>query len=983
MAESMYENLRKKDVRSTFVSAPRLMNLGQSLRKYAPFLATLLIIGLNLISYLYNLTGFLMGGDEGGYLYQAWRFSLGELPYRDFLTPQMPLFLSFGALIYKLFGPSIFAFRLSSVLAMFGAAFFVYLMAREILGEWGAALSLAVFLLYREIFPSARCFRPEPYMMLFIGLALYLLVSSWEEESSRSRIYLLVGAGVAFGLASLTKLFGILALGAYLLGSLYLWWSRMARLREMIYRLLLVGIPFTLIVGAVMFAFYWTSPNFFDCVLEHHLRQGKELTWGQVIAKGITFYEDFFSEKWPLLAFVLLGVADSLWRRDRMRVAFCWPLLTGLAFFAMKRDLFPRYMLYLVPAFSLLFGAWVERWLDVLAPTLLSGNGGWRMGDGEWASCEGKLSSSPSTKGGRLVKSLLSRAAQFFFLACALAVLIYLWKDSRKFINRWENGTLRLVDYIQTLTSKDDVILGDYQEVNFFAQRRSTYLGAGISGGATGSEQITDKALIEEVRRNNVKLLFIHVGSSYSGSPHHLSKMRDYDYFYDYVRSHFNFLGRFNRNGEVHEIYYVGNPPNMGLRWARNFELQDYRVQASAVRAGEEIHVTLQWQVKGKTDVDATVFLHFHDDKDNLWGQGDGALMDSSYFLSSKWEPDEIDRQVYTLLVRPGTPPGQYRISMGLYRPDTGERLPLLNEQGQPIGTEFELGTVQVTEAYRGSIPQVPGTSKVPGTCKDFGPIWLLGFDRSAETLNQGDALHLTLCWQARQDVKEDLRLHLRVGEAEGFFPPAGEAYPTGVWRKGELLCGQYDLLIPAAAQAGPQELFVNLVDGEGKAVRSEGMALDKITIRELERSFALPSISRPMRLEMGEGIFFLGYDLPVTQLRSGQTLPLTLYWTAQRNISTSYTAFVHLLDENSMVRSQRDNIPVGGTRPTTGWAPGEIITDGYELSLPRQLSPGEYRLEIGLYEGRSGERLPVFFPEGPPGDHILLEETIQIANPK
>ncbi|HQZ72005.1 MAG TPA: hypothetical protein PK826_11855, partial [Anaerolineae bacterium] len=43
--------------------------------------------------YAWRLTGFLVNDDEGSYLYAAWRISRGELPYRDFLTPQLPGFL--------------------------------------------------------------------------------------------------------------------------------------------------------------------------------------------------------------------------------------------------------------------------------------------------------------------------------------------------------------------------------------------------------------------------------------------------------------------------------------------------------------------------------------------------------------------------------------------------------------------------------------------------------------------------------------------------------------------------------------------------------------------------------------------------------------------------------------------------------------------------------------------------------------------------
>ena len=55
-------------------------------------LALLLLMG-----YLFNLTGWRIHDDEGEYLYQLWRMTLGESPYRDFLTPQLPVFLYAGS----------------------------------------------------------------------------------------------------------------------------------------------------------------------------------------------------------------------------------------------------------------------------------------------------------------------------------------------------------------------------------------------------------------------------------------------------------------------------------------------------------------------------------------------------------------------------------------------------------------------------------------------------------------------------------------------------------------------------------------------------------------------------------------------------------------------------------------------------------------------------------------------------------------------
>src|SRR3990172_9514864 len=58
------------------------------------------------VYYLRGLERYLINDDEGSYLYAAWRISLGEVPYRDFLTPQLPAFLLGGGAMMAVAGPA-------------------------------------------------------------------------------------------------------------------------------------------------------------------------------------------------------------------------------------------------------------------------------------------------------------------------------------------------------------------------------------------------------------------------------------------------------------------------------------------------------------------------------------------------------------------------------------------------------------------------------------------------------------------------------------------------------------------------------------------------------------------------------------------------------------------------------------------------------------------------------------------------------------
>lgn len=110
-----------------------------------------------------------------------------------------------------------------------------------------------------------------------------------------------------------------------------------------------------------------------------------------------------------------------------------------------------------------------------------------------------------------------------------------------------------------------------------------------------------------------------------------------------------------------------------------------------------------------------------------------------------------------------------------------------------------------------------------------------------------------------------------------------------------------------------------------------------------------------------------IGYNLPPAtcspSVNSGQALPLatchlTLIWYADANFPTSMHVFVHLLDESGQIIAQSDGEPANWTRPTTGWLPGENITDTHTLTLPAELPSGNLTLRIGLYDPQTGQRL-------------------------
>jgi hypothetical protein len=104
-----------------------------------------------------------------------------------------------------------------------------------------------------------------------------------------------------------------------------------------------------------------------------------------------------------------------------------------------------------------------------------------------------------------------------------------------------------------------------------------------------------------------------------------------------------------------------------------------------AWQAGESVAVTLFWEALQEPSVDYSIFVHIEGGLDGsgpagVWGQLDGwpACRASP---TRSWSPGSriVDRRIISPKEAPA---GSYTLIAGLYRPDTGERLPVLDETG-------------------------------------------------------------------------------------------------------------------------------------------------------------------------------------------------------------------------------------------------------------------------------------------------------------
>jgi len=135
--------------------------------------------------------------------------------------------------------------------------------------------------------------------------------------------------------------------------------------------------------------------------------------------------------------------------------------------------------------------------------------------------------------------------------------------------------------------------------------------------------------------------------------------------------------------------------------------------------------------------------------------------------------------------------------------------------------------------------------------------------------------------------------------------------------------------------------------------------------------------ITHPLDAVLGDSIRLLGYALPSAEVRVGDVLQLTLFWQAMEPIPRRYKIFLHVLDKDGQIVSQRDSEPGGGARLTNTWQPGETVLDNYGVLIPLDAPAGEYQVKIGMYHVKDGTRLPIILGGQVVGDYLLLDPVI------
>ncbi len=268
----------------------------------------------------------------------------------------------------------------------------------------------------------------------------------------------------------------------------------------------------------------------------------------------------------------------------------------------------------------------------------------------------------------------------------------------------------------------------------------------------------------------------------------------------------------------------------------------------------------------------------------------------------------------------------------------------------------------------------------------------LVGYGWEETAVAAGDYVPLTLALRTPQGTADFYVPIVRVGDLTFTFTTDSHVTSPN-WEPGEVIVERFDFALPHNLPGGDYPVTVDLKNLSADRVVPLGADLGTLALTAQRYPINTSHLLANFRQRVGlvtavarhEGRHAAPWQQPIIA-RPGETITLHLTWQALAKAEESYTIFVHLIDLENRPIVSLDYTPLGGSAPThlwfPKWLPGQWYVDPYRLTIPADLPPGEYLIEVGLYEMVSQRRLHLSDAQGNlAGDRYILGSVV-VGNP-
>jgi 4-amino-4-deoxy-L-arabinose transferase-like glycosyltransferase len=271
---------------------------------------------------------------------------------------------------------------------------------------------------------------------------------------------------------------------------------------------------------------------------------------------------------------------------------------------------------------------------------------------------------------------------------------------------------------------------------------------------------------------------------------------------------------------------------------------------------------------------------------------------------------------------------------------------------------QVELGGATYAWLYR-----VPEVSHFSGT-KLEGRGTLYGYDLSGAELQAGDVLTATLYWRNEGQQPAD-RFFVRIEDAADYPWATAYAQPRvgfeeAAGTRKEIVESEVSLTLPIGMPPGHYFLKMGFVTDGGETLVGRFELPDDGDDVLVTPPDTFPEADEVMVLHgldlVTDGVTLMGYDLRPGMVEAGEKGWLTLYWRAEQNGPRDYVVGIRLLSLDGDEVTYWLGRPVYSGYPTSEWVEGQVVQDPWELWMPEEVRPGDYELELVLFDGVTGE---------------------------
>lgn len=137
-------------------------------------------------------------------------------------------------------------------------------------------------------------------------------------------------------------------------------------------------------------------------------------------------------------------------------------------------------------------------------------------------------------------------------------------------------------------------------------------------------------------------------------------------------------------------------------------------------------------------------------------------------------------------------------------------------------------------------------------------------------------------------------------------------------------------------------------------------------------RRLTAPPAFERTEFVLDNSIVLFGYNVESGRFYPGGQVVVTLFWASAQPVAADYTVFTQLLGPDYRLHGQLDRRPLEGHWPTSRWQSPQKFVDKFVIPVDGDAPPGDYVLLVGLYNGATGERLPVTLSGQPVADNAI-----------